>query len=77
MVSLPFHYSIVGYSQPRTASLFSTHDILPTDDAWYNLYAHFDPLPEARQIFDMAVDLAHTSCGLAYRSMVFLVSDHY
>jgi len=37
--------------------------ILPSDDAWGELYAHFDPLPGARQIFDMSVDLVHTSCG--------------
>jgi len=37
--------------------------ILPSDDAWGELYAHFDPLPGARQIFDMEVDLVHTSCG--------------
>ncbi len=33
------------------------------DEAWDALYALFDPLPGARQIFDMHVDLVHTSCG--------------
>jgi len=37
--------------------------ILPSDDVWGELYAHFDPLPGARQIFDVAVDLVYTSCG--------------
>ncbi len=37
--------------------------VLTSDDAWGALYAHFDPLPGARQIFDMAVDMVHTSCG--------------
>jgi len=37
--------------------------VLTSDDEWGALYAHFDPLPGARQIFDMEVDLVHTSCG--------------
>jgi len=37
--------------------------ILTSDEQWDELYAHFDPLPGARQIFDMSVDLVHTSCG--------------
>jgi len=37
--------------------------ILTSDDKWGELYSHFKPLLGARQIFDMHVDLAHTSCG--------------
>ncbi len=37
--------------------------ILPSDLQWHELYAHFDPQPGARQMFDMSVDLVHTSCG--------------
>jgi len=37
--------------------------VLTSDDEWDSLYAHFEPLPGARQIFDMEVDLVHTSCG--------------
>jgi len=37
--------------------------VLTSDEAWAELYDHFDPLPGARQIFDMEVDLVHTSCG--------------
>jgi len=37
--------------------------VLPSDKDWDALYAHFDPLPGARQIFDLTVDLVHTSCG--------------
>jgi len=37
--------------------------VLTSDDEWAELYAHFEPLPGARQIFDMTVDLVHTSCG--------------
>ena len=32
---------------------------------WSDLYALFDPLPGARQIFDLSVDLVQTSCGMA------------
>jgi len=32
---------------------------------WDELYAHFTPLPGARQLIDLSVDLAQTSCGQA------------
>jgi hypothetical protein len=35
------------------------------DPDWSTLYPLFKPLPGARQIFDMAVDLVQTSCGMA------------
>jgi len=49
---------------PKILRLYgSARMILPSDDAWEGLYAHFEPQPGARQIFDMSVDLVHTSCG--------------
>jgi hypothetical protein len=33
------------------------------DTEWSELMAHFNPLPGARQIFDVAIELAQTSCG--------------
>ena len=30
---------------------------------WAELYAHFEPLPGARQIFDLSIELVQTSCG--------------
>ena len=33
------------------------------DDNWQELYSKFDPIIGARQIFDLDVDLVHTSCG--------------
>lgn len=33
------------------------------DDEWGALYSMFDPLPGARQVFDVTVDLVQTSCG--------------
>lgn len=35
------------------------------DPEWPALYAHFAPLPGARQLFDLQVDLVQTSCGQA------------
>jgi len=35
------------------------------DPDWAELFAHFKPLPGARQIFDLAIDLVQTSCGMA------------
>ncbi|WP_416305971.1 pyridoxamine 5'-phosphate oxidase family protein [Neptunicella sp. SCSIO 80796] len=35
------------------------------DSEWNALYALFNPLPGARQIFDLQVDLVQTSCGMA------------
>ena len=36
-----------------------------SDPEWEELFALFDPLPGARQIFDLAIDLVQTSCGMA------------
>ena len=36
-----------------------------TDKAWDELYKLFKPVPGARQIFELQVDLAQTSCGQA------------
>lgn len=36
-----------------------------TSPEWHNLSTLFPPLPGARQIFDMAVDLVQSSCGMA------------
>jgi hypothetical protein len=35
------------------------------DPAWPELYRLFDPIPGARQIFDLDVELVQTSCGMA------------
>lgn len=34
------------------------------DSDWDAAFGLFDPLPGARQIFDLVVDLVHTSCGM-------------
>lgn len=33
------------------------------DAEWSSLYAQLEPLPGARQLFDMTIDLVQTSCG--------------
>ncbi|WP_036301973.1 pyridoxamine 5'-phosphate oxidase family protein [Methylotenera sp. L2L1] len=35
------------------------------DDDWNDLFSHFNPLPGARQIFDLSIELVQTSCGMA------------
>jgi hypothetical protein len=35
------------------------------DPEWNALFALFEPIPGARQIFDLSVDLVQTSCGMA------------
>ncbi len=37
--------------------------IHPRDSAWKELSGHFPPLPGARQILDLEVDMAMASCG--------------
>lgn len=37
----------------------------PDDPEWDELFSLFPPLPGARQIFDVAVDLVQSSCGMA------------
>ena len=50
--------------KPKILRLYGTAQTIHVDDAaWDDCYALFDPLPGARQIFDMHVDLVHTSCG--------------
>lgn len=35
------------------------------DSEWKDLSLHFRPIPGARQIFDVAIDLVQVSCGMA------------
>ncbi|MCP3848806.1 MAG: pyridoxamine 5'-phosphate oxidase family protein [Gammaproteobacteria bacterium] len=35
------------------------------DPQWNELFSLFDPIPGSRQIFDLTVDLVHSSCGMA------------
>jgi|GEM_PF-26674 len=51
---------------PMILRLFGKAKVIHRNDReWPELYSHFKPLPGARQIFDLAVDLVQTSCGMA------------
>ena len=40
-------------------------EITPSEKHWDELYSLFNPLPGCRQIFDMEIELAQTSCGMS------------
>ncbi len=50
---------------PLILRLYGTARVVHQNDAeWGALYACFKPLPGARQIFYLAIDLVQTSCGM-------------
>lgn len=52
--------------KPLILRLYGTAKVVHTrDPEWQALFAHFEALPGARQIFDVSVDLVQTSCGMA------------
>ncbi|MDP1767579.1 MAG: pyridoxamine 5'-phosphate oxidase family protein [Nitrospirota bacterium] len=65
--------------QPRMTMMFCAFDgpplvlrvygtatvVHPRDPEWRELLSLFPPLPGARQMFDVAIDLVQTSCGMA------------
>lgn len=51
---------------PQILRLYGKAKAIHKSDAeWQELYAHFEPLPGTRQIFDMHVEMVQTSCGMA------------
>lgn len=51
---------------PLILRLYGTAKVYHTGDAeWHDLFPLFQPLPGARQIFDMSLDLVQSSCGMA------------
>ena len=51
---------------PLILRLYGTAKAIHKDDAeWEYLFPLFQPLPGARQIFDINIDLVQTSCGFA------------
>ena len=49
---------------PLILRLYGTARVIHQNDPeWPALYAHFTPLPGARQIFDLSIELVQTSCG--------------
>ncbi len=43
--------------------------IHPDNNDWESAYNHFSPSAGARQIFDLTIDLVHTSCGFGVPQM--------
>lgn len=58
---------------PMILRLYGTARVIhPADHEWSELFPRFAPLPGARQIFDLAVDLVQTSCGMAVPLMSYV-----
>ena len=52
--------------QPLILRLYGSARVVhKSDPEWGNLISLFKPLPGARQIFDVALDLVQTSCGMS------------
>ena len=50
---------------PLILRLFGTARVVhQSDNDWQALFAHFNPLPGARQVFELSIDLVLTSCGM-------------
>ncbi|HTF97389.1 MAG TPA: pyridoxamine 5'-phosphate oxidase family protein [Cellvibrio sp.] len=51
---------------PMILRLYGTARVIHKGDAeWETLFAQFEPIPGARQIFDMTVELVQSSCGMS------------
>ena len=51
---------------PMILRLYGTARVIhPAEEEWEELLGFFKPLPGARQIFDVRVDLVQSSCGMA------------
>jgi len=51
---------------PMILRLYGNANVIHKNDAkWNELYSLFNPIPGARQIFDLNIDLVQTSCGMA------------
>ena len=52
--------------EPLILRLYGSAKVVhKSDSEWKNLFSLFRPLPGARQIFDVTIDLVQTSCGMA------------
>lgn len=52
--------------QPLILRLYGTARVIHKNDSeWNDFFNLFKPLPGARQIFDVTLDLVQTSCGMA------------
>lgn len=52
--------------KPMILRLYGKAKVIHQHDAeWDDLYSLFNPIPGARQVFDLTVELVQTSCGMA------------
>lgn len=52
--------------EPLIMRLYGSAKVVHKNDAeWEELFGMFKPLPGARQIFDLSIDLVQSSCGMA------------
>lgn len=52
--------------RPMILRVYGTARVIhQKDPEWSGLYSLFAPLPGARQVFDLDIDLVQTSCGMA------------
>lgn len=53
------------HGSPMILRLYGRARVIHMNDPeWDSLFTLFDPIPGARQIFDLSVDLVQTSCGM-------------
>jgi len=58
---------------PMILRLYGNARVIHTGDSeWDALYKEFNPLPGARQIFDVDIDLVQTSCGMGVPNYEYL-----
>ena len=52
--------------KPLTLRLYGKAKVIHnTDQEWLDLFSFFNPLPGARQIFDLNVEMVQSSCGMS------------
>ena len=50
---------------PEILRLYGSAKVIHQNDVdWVGLFARFPPLPGARQIFDLSIEMVQTSCGM-------------
>ena len=57
---------------PLILRLYGTARVIhKSDDDWQELFTYFNPLPGARQIFDLSIELVLTSCGMGVPNLAY------
>ncbi len=59
--------------EPLILRLYGNATVIHRNDPeWENLFALFNPLPGARQIFRLTIDLVQTSCGMGVPNLSYV-----